>query len=78
MVQSTTIAGESPLSHYYCRFSGAKTGPKSPIAHDVESDKRPSECPENGPESPENEDFLDLSLFTPTCGFAKRRAEKAG
>ena len=54
-------------------------GPKSPIAHSVESDKRLFEGPQkNSPKSTEIADFGDLSLFTPTCGFAKREAEKAG
>lgn len=52
--------------------------PKSPIAHSVESDKRLSGGLENGPKSPEIADFGDLSLFTPTCGFAIRKPEKTG
>lgn len=73
-----TIAEESSLLHYYRRFSRPKIGPKSPIAHSVESDKQLSEGLENSPKSPEIADFHDLLLFTPTCGFAKWRAEKAG
>lgn len=33
---------------------------------------------QNSPKSPGIADFHDLLLFTPTCGFAKWRAEKAG
>ncbi len=44
-----TIAEESSLSHYYCRFSEVEMGPKSPIAHSIESDKRLSEGLKNGP-----------------------------
>lgn len=72
-----TIAEESSLSHYYYRFSGPKIGPEIAYCTHVESDKRLSNGPENGPKSPGIADFHDLSLFTPTCGFTKWRAEKA-
>ena len=53
-------------------------GPESSIAHSVESDKRSFGELENGPNSSEIAEFRDLSLFTPTCDFAKRRAKKRG
>lgn len=53
-------------------------GPKPPVAHSAESDKRSCGELENGPNLSEIADFCDSSLFTPTCDFAKRRAEKAG
>lgn len=76
MVRCATIAEESPLSYYYCRFSGAKMGPESSITHSVKSDKRSFGRLENGPNSSEIAEFRDLSLFTPTCDFAKLRAKK--
>lgn len=77
-VRCATIAEESTLSHYYCRFSGAKMGLESSITHSVESDKRSFGRLENGPNSSEIAEFRDLSLLTPTCDFAKRRAKKRG
>ena len=72
------LCRKSSLSHYYCRFSGAKMGPKSPIAHGVESDKHLSGRLGDGPRSPGITVFRDLPLFNPTCGFARWKAEKAG
>ena len=42
-LNDATIAEESSLLHYYRRFSRPIIGPKSPIAHSVESDKQLSE-----------------------------------
>lgn len=73
-----TVPRQSSLSHYHCRLSGPKKGPKSPVSRSAESGKRLSGGPGNGPESPEIADLGDLPPLTPTCGLAKRGADKAG
>lgn len=44
----------------------------------MKSDKRLFGGFEHSPKSPKIAVFSDLSLFIPTCGFMKKRAEKAG
>lgn len=77
-VRCATIAEESSLSHYYCRFSGAKMGPKSPIAHSVESDKRSFGGLENGPNSSEIADFSRFVTLHSYLRFCETESRKSG
>lgn len=69
---------KSSLSITIAGFSRAKLSPKTAISRRVKSDKLPFKRPENSSKSLKIAVSGDLSLFVPTCGIAKRKAEKAG